>query len=583
MKKKKIILLAGVAVVVAVAAFAIFSPKKAQPTAVQTATLSQQTLRSTVEASGNVASTDTVYLYAEVSAPIQSVPVKVGDRVAAGQLLAKLDDTDLHNTLEQKQIALRTGSEASQQRIDSAEKTYNETKNNLDSGLNQQVNAAKDQVETAQRTLDKAIDDRDVNQARVDQDTKNQLVSPQAAVTTAKMSYDRASKAYTNAKKEFKDDLDDLKDELKDLKKDSTATKEEIEAKQKEIDDFEENQGIVDDNTGIFTSLKTLKQAYEDAQLSYNNAQKALNAAQIEADNAATDKMKTYVKAAEDAQIAYNSAAQALKAAQTAASQALDSAQDAVTAERIAANTESLQEEIRTLNENLEKCTITAPAAGTVTAVYAEENAVANGLLFTIEDTQGLQVKVKIKEYDLPSIKEGMKAVVTADATGDAEYEGVVQRISPAAIGSDSAAAAAGAAAAAAGTGSNVEFEADVLITTPNTPLRIGMSAKADIITEEKPNVLAVSYDAMTTNDKGETVIYTPQKQKDDTYQAVAVPVKTGLETDFSVEISGDGVTAGMPVISEAKSVSNGLPVTITGGASKLADAVSGASQGASS
>lgn len=580
MKKKKVILLAGAAVIVAVAAFAIFSPKKPQPTAVQTATLAQQTLRSTVEASGNVASTDTVYLYAEVSAPIKSVPVKVGDRVTAGQLLAKLDETDLHNTLEQKQIALRTGSETSRQRIDSAEKTYNETKNNLNSGLNQQVNSAKDQVETAQRALDKAVDDRNVNQARVDQDTKNQMVSPQASLSTAKAAYERAEKEYNKAKKEFKDRLSDLKDDLKDAKKD--GDKDKISAAQEALDNFEDEEGFVNDTTGAFTSVKALRQAYEDAQLAYNNAQKALNAAQIEADNAATDKMKTYVKAAEDAQIAYNSAAQALKAAETAASQAVDSAEDAVTAEKLAANTESLQSEIRTLNENLEKCTITAPAAGTVTAVYAEENATANGLLFTIEDTQGLQVKVKIKEYDLPSIKEGMKAVVTADATGDAEYEGIVQRIAPAAAGSDSKAAAAGAAAAAS-TGNNVEFEADVLITTPNTPLRIGMSAKANIITEEKPDVLAVSYDALTTNDKGETVIYTPQKQKDNTYQAMALPVKTGLETDFLVEVSGEGVTAGTPVISEAKSVSPGLLVTITGGASALADAVSGASEEASS
>lgn len=580
MKKKKVIIIAGVVVIGIAAAFAVFSQKGPTPTPVQTETLAEQTLRGTVEASGNVESTDTVYVYAEVSAPIESVPVKVGDKVAAGQLLAQLDDTDIHNTLQQKQIALRTGSESSQQRIQSAEKTYQDAKNNLDQGLNTQINTAQDQVTNTQRTLSKAIDDRDVNQARVDQEMKNQLVSATASATTAKAAYDRAEKEYNKAKKEFKDELDDLKDELKELKKDG-ASQTEIDAKQKEIDDFEENNGFIDDTTGAFTSVKVLKQAYEDAQLAYNNAQKALNAATIDAQNASTDKMKNYVKAVEDAQLAYDSAVQSLKAAQTAASQSLDSAKDAVTSEKIAANTESLQAEIQTLNDNLKKCTVTAPTAGTVTAVYAEENATATGLMFTIENTEGLQVKVKVKEYDLPSIKEGMKAVITADATGDVEYEGIVQKIAPAAVGSGSA--ATGTAAAAAATGSNVEFEADVLIQTPDTPLRIGMSAKAKIITQEKTDVLSVPYDALTTNEKGETVVYTPKKQADDTYQAVAIPVKTGLETDLSIEVSGEGLTAGTPVITDAKSMSPGLLITVTNGASALADAVSGASGEASS
>lgn len=580
MKKKKVIIIAGVVVIGIAAAFAVFSQKGPTPTPVQTETLAEQTLRGTVEASGNVESTDTVYVYAEVSAPIESVPVKVGDKVAAGQLLAQLDDTDIHNTLQQKQIALRTGSESSQQRIQSAEKTYQDAKNNLDQGLNTQINTAQDQVTNTQRTLSKAIDDRDVNQARVDQEMKNQLVSATAKVNSAKTTFDRAEKEYNEAKKEFKDELNDLKDELKDLKQ-SGASQDEIDKKQKEIDDFEENNGFTDENTQQFVSIKKLRQEYEDAELAYKTAQKELNAATIDAQNASTDKMKNYVKAVEDAQLAYDSAVQSLKAAQTAASQSLDSAKDAVTSEKIAANTESLQAEIQTLNDNLKKCTVTAPAAGTVTAVYAEENATATGLMFTIENTEGLQVKVKVKEYDLPSIKEGMKAVITADATGDVEYEGIVQKIAPAAVGSGSA--ATGTAAAAAATGSNVEFEADVLIQTPDTPLRIGMSAKAKIITQEKTDVLSVPYDALTTNEKGETVVYTPKKQADDTYQAVAIPVKTGLETDLSIEVSGEGLTAGTPVITDAKSMSPGLLITVTNGASALADAVSGASGEASS
>ena len=579
MKKKKVIMIAGAAVIGIAAAFAVFSQKGPTPTPVQTETLAEQTLRGTVEASGNVESTDTVYVYAEVSAPIERVPVKVGDKVAAGQLLAQLDDTDIHNTLQQKQIALRTGSQSSQQRIQSAEKAYQDAKNNLDQGLNTQINTAKDQVTNTQRALAKAIDDRDVNQARVDQEMKSQLISAQSAFDSAKLDYENAAKEYNKAKKEYKDRLNDLKDAVKEAEK--TGDENALERAKQNLDDFEEEEGY--ETANGFISIKSLRQTYERAELAYNNAQKTLNTARIDAQNAATDKMKNYVKAVEDAQLAYDSAVQSLKAAQTAASQSLDSARDAVASEKIAANTEALQAEIKTLNDNLKKCTIAAPAAGTVTAVYAEENATATGLMFTIENTEGLQVKVKVKEYDLPSVKEGMKAVITADATGDVEYEGIVQKIAPAATGSGSAAAGAAGAAAAATNNSNVEFEADVLIQTPNTPLRIGMSAKAKIITQEKAGALAVPYDALTTNEKGETIVYTPKKQPDNTYQAVAIPVKTGLETDLSIEVSGEGLSAGTPVIADAKAMSPGMLIAVTNGASALADAVSGASGEASS
>lgn len=579
MKKKKVIIIAGAAVIGIAAAFAVFSQKGPTPTPVQTETLAEQTLRGTVEASGNVESTDTVYVYAEVSAPIERVPVKVGDKVAAGQLLAQLDDTDIHNTLQQKQIALRTGSQSSQQRIQSAEKAYQDAKNNLDQGLNTQINTAKDQVTNTQRALAKAIDDRDVNQARVDQEMKSQLISAQSAFDSAKLDYENAAKEYNKAKKEYKDRLNDLKDAVKEAEK--SGDENALERAKQNLDDFEEEEGY--ETANGFISIKSLRQTYERAELAYNNAQKTLNTARIDAQNAATDKMKNYVKAVEDAQLAYDSAVQSLKAAQTAASQSLDSARDAVASEKIAANTEALQAEIKTLNDNLKKCTIAAPAAGTVTAVYAEENATATGLMFTIENTEGLQVKVKVKEYDLPSVKEGMKAVITADATGDVEYEGIVQKIAPAATGSGSAAAGAAGAAAAATNNSNVEFEADVLIQTPNTPLRIGMSAKAKIITQEKAGALAVPYDALTTNEKGETIVYTPKKQPDNTYQAVAIPVKTGLETDLSIEVSGEGLSAGTPVIADAKAMSPGMLIAVTNGASALADAVSGASGEASS
>lgn len=573
-KKKKIIIAVSIVLVAAIAASTLFSNKGPVAVPVQTVPLAASPLTSTIEASGNVESTTEVKVYAEVTAPIKRVLVKEGDVVAAGDLLAELDSTDLHNNLTQREIALRTGSEASQQRIKLAEKNYADTQKTVSEGTNAQLNAAREQLDSAQRALTTAKENHDIAKARVDQETKDQLIQYRSAVDTAQTAYDRAYRAYKDAKKDVDDQYDDLKDQIKEKKKEISAAtdsetkkllKEELEALEERRDKFEDENGIVSE-TGLVTSLKQLRQAHEDAQTALTNAKKNLAAAETSANNTATDKMREHVRTVENAQIAYDNALRNVKTIETTINQTLENAQESITSEKIAANTEALQAEIKSLRTNVEKCQIKAPSSGTVTAVYAVENSTATGLLFLIENTEALQVTVKVKEYDIPNIKEGMKAIITADATDNTEYEGIVQKVHPAAIRTE---------ATAATNNSNVEFETEILVQTANTPLRIGMSAKAKIVLEEKDSTLAISYDALTTDEQGNTIIYTIKKQADNTYQTVALPVQTGLETDFAVEVSGEGLTAGIPVISDAKSVMPGMLVTVEGGAQALADAVS--------
>lgn len=136
--------------------------------------------------------------------------------------------------------------------------------------------------------------------------------------------------------------------------------------------------------------------------------------------------------------------------------------------------------------------------------------------------------------------------------------------------------AATGMATTAAATGNNVRFETNALIQTPSTPLRVGMSAKARIITQEKTNAPSAPYGALTTNEKGKTVVYTLKKQADDTYQAMAIPAKIGPETGLPIEVSGEDLTAGAPVITDTKPILPGLPITVTNDVSALVDAING-------
>ena len=114
----------------------------------------------------------------------------------------------------------------------------------------------------------------------------------------------------------------------------------------------------------------------------------------------------------------------------------------------------------------LERSVIRSPISGTVTAVAAREGSAGRGLLFVVEDTDNLRVMTSFRESDLRLVETGMGVTITSDATGSAEYAGIISRINPA--------AAAFAPVA--------EFEAEVLVISEDTNLRIGVNARLDII-----------------------------------------------------------------------------------------------------
>ena len=113
----------------------------------------------------------------------------------------------------------------------------------------------------------------------------------------------------------------------------------------------------------------------------------------------------------------------------------------------------------------LERSIIRSPIDGTVTAVIAREGEVGMGRLFVVEDTDNLRVTTSFREYDIARLERGMEVAITSYATGSAVYTGIINRINP----------------AAAAFAPVVEFEAEVLVTSADTSLRIGANARLNI------------------------------------------------------------------------------------------------------
>ena len=322
---------------------------------------------------------------------------------------------------------------------------------------------------------------------------------------------------------------------------------------------------ITSSASGAMSGVASAQSGVAAAEAQLDAAQDARNGASMAQLEQGVDSAKRSVDSAQlQKEIAQNQVSNAKdqrEASNNAIEQQIDSLKDSLVGSQIAAqSTQSQEIAIQKMQNTLEDATITAPVSGVVTAVYAKVGEPGNGLLFVVEDTQSLKINTKIKEYDVANIREGMPVVIKSDATGDQEISGTVTYIAPAAVKTEAGNTQTG------GNDSNVEFEAEVQVNDPNCGLRIGMNTRLTVLLEEKQDVFGVPYDAVVEKADGSTVVYAAVEQqnsgKNSSYVVTEIPVTTGLETDFYIEISGGEVTPGMAVISNPQSVTPGMEVT---------------------
>ena len=195
--------------------------------------------------------------------------------------------------------------------------------------------------------------------------------------------------------------------------------------------------------------------------------------------------------------------------------------------------------QLDTLNENLENASIVSPITGIVTRVTTEAGKVVMGDMFIIEDTESLQISATVAEYDIIKIEKGMPAHIKSNATGDEVYNGVVDFVAPKA------------------TDMSGNFEVKVLVTSGVGQLKPGMTATVEIVIESKTNVFAVPIDAVETRPDGKTVVYAYEPDSlDPNAQRREIEVKTGMETDYFIEIISDELNEGMLILADPMGLS---------------------------
>ncbi len=190
-------------------------------------------------------------------------------------------------------------------------------------------------------------------------------------------------------------------------------------------------------------------------------------------------------------------------------------------------------------NENLQYATITSPIDGEVLSRDVEVGDAVSSILvlgsqatlvMTLGDTSEVYVKGQVDESDIGKVYLGQAARISVESFKDKSFQGRVTKISPLGVEKDNV----------------TTFEVRVSIVNATGELRANMSANAEIILEEKKNVLLVPEGAVIF-DKDKSTFVELADPKSDTGRR-RVPVKLGISNGVKAEVLS-GLSQGQQVV----------------------------------
>jgi HlyD family secretion protein len=252
--------------------------------------------------------------------------------------------------------------------------------------------------------------------------------------------------------------------------------------------------------------------------------------------------------------------------------------------------TEQARASLKQAQTALDKTIIYAPMAGTISDLRKEQGEIAIGsqfqedVILIIADLSEMEAQVNVDENDIVSVKVGQEAEIEVDALQGRILKGIVYEIANSAN-----------VAADGTTDQKTEFEVKISITDPESSLRPGMTAAADVFTETKTDAVSVPIQSVAVRTVDQLTLEGEERSdaekryeadKDgfveivfciEDGKAIAKQVKTGIQSDELIEIvSGleveeEIVTGSYRAIS--KDIENGAQVTINNDGETMADA----------
>ncbi len=561
-KHRKLFIFLIVIVVLAVLFFIFVFPrildaKKASNTEEQNfEQIERQDISNTVAVTGTVAAKESRTLSTLVAnTKVTAVNVEVGDRVTKGQQICVFDSS----SIEEKMTNL-------EKQMDIASTRSNE------SVTNAQVNVNK-----ANTTMANDYVDNTTNEARL------------------KQTYDDAIKDYYNAC-----------DGYSDAKNKRDSTKSDYESAKSKYDDAQSNYDKIPDSykAGTVSGDDIDKEKAEEWNKwikEYNYWAQICSSAKSAYDSAVS-KVESYEKNIESAEKAVRTAKQNLDDAGIKTDRTLISDYTNVASAELSQTTANVEaratndqnrEQMDEYKAQLDNTVITSPIDGIITSLSVKEGdefaTSSKSEVCVVQDDSVWIINGSVDQYDISSIREGMKAIVKTDATGDDEMEGTVTFVSPV-PGTSSTASSTQQSGSSS---SSATYPIEITLNERDDRIRIGMTAETSVVLEQVENVYAVPYNSIQEREDGTFYITVADEEgtpfgskgdnpevpvsngtfgkpaKDGDREKPAMPggfqkngknaketvptrditVKKGLETDYYTEVISDEIKEGMRVL----------------------------------
>jgi len=203
------------------------------------------------------------------------------------------------------------------------------------------------------------------------------------------------------------------------------------------------------------------------------------------------------------------------------------------------AQVEQFQAALTSAEQDLRNSTIVSPMDGLVLSRDVEVGDAVSSilvlgsqatLLMTLGDVSSVYVLGKVDQADIGKVYLGQPARIVVESFKDKKFNGKVTKISPMGVEKENV----------------TTFEVRVSIQNPGGELKANMSANAEIILEEKHNVLTVPEAAVIYDKDRKTFLETPDpKEKNGKHKLAA---KLGISNGVKTELL-DGLKEGDKVV----------------------------------
>lgn len=550
---KKGWIVGGVVVVVGIVAFNVLKKGNVEAEVeYRYEPLARGELMRSTSATGVLVALTTVDVKSKAGGKVVKLAVEEGSVVKKGDLIALIDPSDTQAAYSQAEADLSSATA----KADQARINYELQKASTSTAIAN----AKTSLEAARIKLE-----------RTQLQSSRQPVLTQSARATAKASYESALADQTKllkvtipqTKRDAQGNVDQTSANLDaakaeharqvDLNKKGYVSKASVEKALASLEAAKSSYHTAKQK------LDTLDQDIEVLKQSQDLAVKRAKAAYDEAEASASD-VKIADQNLAEAKTAYASAKIALQ-------QAIDNARNNNVREKDIQAAQASTVRSRVSKDNakvqLDSTTVLAPRDGVVTTKYLEEGTIippgtstfAQGTsLVQISDTTTMFADCTVSEVDISSIKEGMKVRTILEAYPGDTLDGVVTRVSPAAVTNNNM--------------TTIKVRVKIFPSKDSkVQLLPGMNANCEFVQLSKPNVLLLPQQALK-RDEGKTTV---RIRTSDPLKPKTVDVQVGEMGNDAIELvsglkEGDEVVVAEINLAEMREVQKKMQEAQQGG-----------------